>query len=194
VNSTWLQTGGSGFGEITTDDATIWRYDATYGAKGSKQGGHTGYLLTPARDLRGSQSVTLSFSHTHKYAGTPSEELTLWVTPDYKGSVAASSWQQLIIPTYGTNTNWTFVNVTIDVPLAMVGENTVFGFKYMSTATAYATWEVKNLTLVSECANIGTSWESPTAAPQPQKVIENDLLYIIMPDGSKYSATGIKVQ
>ena len=151
VNATWLQTGGSGLGEITTNDSTVWIYDAQYGAKASKQGGYTGYLMTPAKDLRGMKSVTLSFMHTHKFAGTPSNELTLWVTPDYKGSVEASQWQQLTIAPYAANTNWKFVSVSINVPVSKVGANTVFAFKYMSTASNYATWEIKNLTLIAEC-------------------------------------------
>ena len=160
VNDTWLQTGGSGLGEITTDNSGVWIYDAQYGAKASRQGGYTGYLMTPAKDLRGMKSVTLSFMHTHKFAGTPSNELTLWVTPDYKGSVEASQWQQLTIAPYAANTNWTFVSVSINVPVSKVGANTVFAFKYMSTASNYATWEIKNLTLIAQCE--GSTPPQPT--------------------------------
>ena len=160
VNATWLQTGGSGLGEMITNDSTVWFYDAQYGAKASKQGGYTGYLMTPAKDLRGMKSVTLSFMHTHKFAGTPSNELTLWVTPDYKGSVEASQWQQLTIAPYAANTNWTFVSVSINVPVSEVGANTVFAFKYMSTASNYSTWEIKNLTLIAECE--GSTPPQPT--------------------------------
>jgi hypothetical protein len=160
VNDTWLLTGGNSLGEITTNDSTVWIYDAQYGAKASKQGGYTGYLMTPAKDLRGMKSVTLSFMHTHKFAGTPSNELTLWVTPDYKGSVEASQWQQLTIAPYAANTNWTFVSVSINVPVSKVGANTVFAFKYMSTASNHATWEIKNLTLIAQCE--GSTPPQPT--------------------------------
>lgn len=152
VSGSWLQTGGSGLGEMTTDDASVWTYNSSYGAVGKKQGGYTAYLMTPAKNLNGMQTVTLAFNHAHRYASNPSDELTLWVTPDYKGSVAASQWQQLTISPYASNTNWTFVNVTINVPVSMVGANTVFAFKYKSTASAYATWEIKNLTLTAVCA------------------------------------------
>ena len=160
VNATWLQTGGGGLGEMTTDYSGVWFYDAQYGAKASKQGGYTGYLMTPAKDLRGMKSVTLSFMHTHKFAGTPSNELTLWVTPNYKGSVETSQWQQLTIAPYAANTNWTFVSVSINVPVSKVGANTVFAFKYMSTASNYATWEIQNLTLIAECE--GSTPPQPT--------------------------------
>ena len=140
-------------GEMTTDDATIWKYDAQYGSKATKQGGYTGHLMTPAKDLSDMETVTLTFQHAHRYAGTPSNELTLWVTANYLGSYAASQWQQLTISPYGSNTNWTFVDATVDVPVSMVGVNTVFAFQYTSTSSNYATWEIKNLTLTAECGN-----------------------------------------
>ena len=150
IQTTWLQTGGSGLGGMTTDNSEVWTYNSQYGAVGKKQGGATGWLLTPVQDLRGMKSVTLSFSHTHKYATNYANEMTLWVCSDYKGSVSSSTWQQLTISPYANN-DWTFVNVTINVPLDKVGKNTVFGFKYVSTSSNYATWEIKNLNLNAEC-------------------------------------------
>ena len=150
-NVTWLQTGGSDLGEMSTNNTEVWMYNPQYGAVGKKQGGGTGWLLTPSKNLLGMQSITLSFSHTHKFATVLDDELTLWVCADYQGSVEASSWQQLTISPYAANTNWTFVDVSIDVPLNMVGANTVFGFKYVSTSSGYATWEIKDLHLEAEC-------------------------------------------
>jgi hypothetical protein len=150
-DATWLQTGGSDLGEMSTNNTEVWMYNPQYGAVGKKQGGGTGWLLTPSKNLLGMQSITLSFSHTHKFATVLDDELTLWVCADYQGSVEASSWQQLTISPYAANTNWTFVDVSIDVPLNMVGANTVFGFKYVSTSSGYATWEIKDLHLEAEC-------------------------------------------
>lgn len=153
ISATWLQPGSGSLGEMTTDDATIWKYDAQYGSKATKQGGYTAHLMTPAKDLSDMETVTLTFQHAHRYAGTPSNELTLWVTANYLGSYAASQWQQLTISPYGSNTNWTFVDATVDVPVSMVGVNTVFAFQYTSTSSNYATWEIKNLTLTADCGN-----------------------------------------
>lgn len=152
VNVSYLQSGASDLGEMTTDESTVWSWNATYSyAMARKQGGFEGHLFTPALDLTGSNKVTLKFSHTHRYAGTPSEEFTLWVTDDYKGSYEASTWDQLTISPYGTNTNWTFVDVNIDVPVSYVGANTVFCFRYISTSSNYGTWEVKNINIASVC-------------------------------------------
>ena len=165
VNDTWLQTGGSGLGEITTDNSGVWKYEYQYGACAKANSGETGWLLTPAKDLRGMKSVNLSFLHVHKNAGTFTDDMTLWVCANYKGSVSASQWQQLTITPYSTNNNWVFVNVSIDVPLNMVGANTVFGFKYISS-NGSAKWEIKELNLNAECAKADeTTTTDVTATP-----------------------------
>ena len=159
VDATWLQTGGSGLGEITTDNSVVWKYEYQYGATAKANSGETGWLLTPAKDLRGMKSVNLSFLHVHKSAGIFTDEMTLWVCADYKGSVGASQWQQLTITPYSANNDWVYVNVSIDVPLDKVGANTVFGFKYTSSNYS-AKWEIKDLKLIAECE--GSTPPQPT--------------------------------
>lgn len=153
----------NGLGDVTTDDGSIWKWDASYScAKATKSGGVEGHLLTPVLNLAGADEVTIQFAHTHKYAGTPANELTLWVTDDYKDSYAASAWKQLTIDPYATNNDWKFVNVSINVPSSYVGAKTVFCFRYVSTASNYATWEIKNLQISSTCGGISAP---PVALP-----------------------------
>ena len=196
VQATWLQTGGSDLGEMTTDDATVWTYSAQYGAVGKKQGGATGWLLTPANNLSGMESVTLTFSHAHRYATNFADEMTLWVTPDYQGSVSASQWQQLTISPYAANTNWNFVDVTVNVPTSAVGDNTVFGFKYMSTTSGYATWEIKDVILNAQCNNTPTDIQnvSDSANNVARKVLINGQLFILRDDGTIFDARGVRVK
>lgn len=166
----------------------IWYWNSSGYAKASKSGGHTDYMLTPSLNMKDMSDVSISFQHTHKFAGTPSEELTLWVTPDFQGDVESSTWQQLTINPYAANTNWTFVDVSIDVPTEYVGPHTVFAFKYMSTASAYGTWEIKNLHLQATC-----SGEMPVEILQYEapayKEIRNGQLIIIR-SGVVYTITG----
>lgn len=196
VQAMWLQTGGTDLGEMTTDDATVWTYNSQYGAYGKKQGGATGWLLTPANNLSGMESVTLTFSHAHRYATNFADEMTLWVTPDYQGSVSASQWQQLTISPYAANTNWNFVDVTVNVPTSAVGDNTVFGFKYMSTASGYATWEIKNLTLNARCANTTVDVQTieDGSVETARKVLINGQLFILRNDGIIFDARGVRVK
>ena len=97
------------------------------------------WLVSPKIDLSAATMPGLQFSHTHKFAGTPAEELTLWVK-----EWGAAEWTQVTIPTYGTNNDWTFVTAAIDLS-AWAGKKVQIGFKYTSTTSAAATWEVKDV-------------------------------------------------
>ena len=97
------------------------------------------WLVSPKIDLSTATMPGLQFSHTHKFAGTPSEELTLWVK-----EYGAAEWTQVTIPTYGTNNDWTFVTAAVDLS-AWAGKKVQIGFKYTSTTSVAATWEVKDV-------------------------------------------------
>lgn len=75
------------------------------GAKASES-----WLISPTIDLNKATTATLTFDHAHKFAGTPSEELTLWIT-----ETNTEAWKQLAIDKYGTNNDYNFVTATIDL-------------------------------------------------------------------------------
>lgn len=165
VDETYAQTNLADFSPLTTDNVNVWGYDSRYGAKAMNRDGAVGYLITPSLDFTDAESVNISFKHAHKFAADPSSELTLYVSTDYNGDVSAATWTPLTIAPYASNTDWTFVSVSIDVPLTAVGQNTVFAFRYMSTATAYATWEVKDIHITSTCPSGPIVIESPVPVP-----------------------------
>ena len=188
-----------GMGDMTTEGESVWSWYSNGYAKGSKQGGYTGYLMTPAMSMKGMKSAEISFQHAHKFAGTPAEELTLWVTPDYQGDVAASEWHQLTISPYTDNNSWTWADVSIDVPVAYLGANTVFAFKYMSTDTKYATWEIKNLHITAECAGSTTdidqtSFPSGEGRGEASKLILLNGQIFILRGEKVYTVTGQEVR
>ena len=162
VSASWPISSAEDFARLTTE-GTVWSF-GSYGTKyyALASGGYNqeGWLLTPEFDLRGAQSITLSFSHAHKFAGTPSEELTLWMTSFYTGDVATSSWEQLTIPNYSNQSSWTFINNTVSVPVDKAGEQTVFAFCYRSTEMNHAQWEVNNISLTSVCKS-GSGGDKP---------------------------------
>ncbi len=196
IHDLWLVTGSNDFGEITTNNAEVWTWDSRYGAVGTKNGVLTGWLLTPQRDLTGKENITLSFSHVHRYAVDFESEMTLWVSADYQGSVDASTWHQLPISPYASNTSWTYVTVTIDVPEDKVGEHTVFGFKFTDDIVRnYAKWEIRNLHLDAQCSEVPTSIENTTqqSTDAVRKVIIDNKIYILR--GEKvYTVTGQEVK
>lgn len=150
----------------------VWKHDA-----GTPEGGNPYYymkasafinkaakaseswLISPEVDLSTATTATLTFDHTHKFAGTPSEELTLWVT-----ETSAENWQQLTIDKYGTNNDYTFVTPSIDLS-SYAGKTIKFAFKYVSTTDAAATWEIKNVKVVANGEGGGTV--DPEPEPEP---------------------------
>ena len=166
VNETYAQTGMSDFSPMTTDNDNVWSYDSRYGARAIRSGGAVGYLLTPSLDFTDAESVNITFKHAHKFAGNMTAELRLLVSTDYQGNVSTATWNSLTISPYATNTDWNFVTVSIDVPLTMVGANTVFAFRYESTETNYATWEVKDVEITGTCP-VGPIVEPESPVPVP---------------------------
>lgn len=168
----------TGQGSFTIDDkqlpdggSYVWKHDA-----GTTTGGNPYYymkassfiggakaseswLISPAVDLSQATTATLTFDHTHKFAGTPSNELTLWVT-----ETSAENWQQLTIDKYGTNNDYTFVTPSIDLS-SYAGKTIKFAFKYVSTTDAAATWEIKNVKVVANGEGGGTI--DPEPEPEP---------------------------
>ena len=108
------------------------------------------WLVSPEISLAGATMPAVSFEHCHKFAGTPSEELTLWISEN-----GGQDWAQLTIPAYGTNYDYIFVANTIDIT-SYAGKNIKIAFKYVATTTHAGTWEVHN---VKVAEGDGTSTE-----------------------------------
>lgn len=106
------------------------------------------WLISPAMNLKGKSGVTISFEHAINYAGTMSSEQELYISSGYSSGVPSSAtWEKLTISTYPAGNNWNFVSSgNIQVPSSMLDkENVRIAFKYSSTNTKAATWEVKKV-------------------------------------------------
>jgi hypothetical protein len=153
---TFLTTSGlNKFTSYNAGGSQIWGA-TTYGATMSGYVNFVNYanedwLFSPSIFLGGVSSANIVFSHANYFkagGNLPSVDFTLWITTDYVSGVPSSgTWEKLIIPTYTTATaSWTFYSSgTINIPSKYLGKNIRLGFKYLSTATAASTWEIKNL-------------------------------------------------
>lgn len=103
-----------------------------------------GWLISPAIDLSNTNGPELTFSHTGKYFGTITKEATLWVRTI--AGTDTASWTQLTIDKYPTNKDYNYVDAQIDLS-TYKGKVVQLGFKYISTKSAYGTWEIKTLTV-----------------------------------------------
>jgi len=159
-------------GKFTIDDKQlpegstyVWKYDEKYTCMkasafvgGAKKASES-WLVSPELSLADVKSAVLSFEHAHNYAGTASEELTLWIT-----ETSAENWKQLTIDKYGEQ--FKFVAVSVDLA-SYLGKTVKFAFKYVSTTSAAATWEVKNVKVVAN----GDGTVDPEPEPTPAGVI-----------------------
>ena len=145
----------SGQGDFTIHDLVlpeglsyIWQHAPSYSCmkasayvSGQNYAGES-WLVSPAIDLSGVSSAKLTFSQAVNYA-SPDGDLSMMISTNYNGDVATATWTELSLDQWPAGNNWTFVNSTADLT-AYVGQTVTIAFKYTSSSSASATWEVKN--------------------------------------------------
>lgn len=161
----YSETFATSIGEFTTDgeevaNTAVWQFASGYGMKASARVNNTNYaaeswLTSPWIDLSDAVAAAASFDHVQRYAGTPANELTFWVLTDETNA----TWSQETIPTYSSGSNWTFVNAGEISLNEYVGKKVKVGFKYVSSTTASATWEIKNFLVEAKKLPSGIAYD-----------------------------------
>ena len=144
----------------------IWSQSSSYGMKATayinkKNYASESYLVSPAITLK--EGSVLTFDHVQRFAGTASEELTLWIREN-----GATEWAaQLTIPTYSDGSDWKYVS-SGDIDLSAYNGKTIqLGFRYVSTETAAATWEIKNVKVTNaKAAEDAPELKDPSNTPE----------------------------
>jgi hypothetical protein len=102
------------------------------------------WLISPEVTIPAGANAVLAFDHVvNKFASVSDAKAnaTLWVR------TVGGSWTQVTIPTYSTNSDWTFVG-SGDISLSSYAGKTIqFGYKYTSSSTSAGSWEIKNVTV-----------------------------------------------
>lgn len=110
------------------------------------------WLISPPIDmsLTTIKHLNLSFDHAARYGGNYENNLTVWVSKDYNESdFNLDEWTKVSIPVYPSGENWSFVNSgAINLDDYLGEKNVRFAFRYTSTPSSHATWEVKNVVIV----------------------------------------------
>ncbi len=126
----------------------VWQWTSYNSSAYMKASGYVGgankaseaWLISPSVNLTKATAASLVFEHAYKFGVDKTKELTVWVTESGK-----NTWVQVTIPTYPTGSDWTFVssgNISLD---SYIGKSIQFAFKYTSSTSGAATWEVKNV-------------------------------------------------
>ena len=147
------ETFADGQGEFTINNVTepvagnsVWNHDAGYhymvasGRVGEVDYNSEGWLVSPVLELADAKTATLAFEHAFKFGS--SADLTLQVK-----EVGQTTWTAVAIPTYPTGSDWNFVS-SGDIDLSgYVNKSIQIAFKYTSTPSSSAKWEIKNIKL-----------------------------------------------
>lgn len=142
--------------KINVTGAQVWTLDTTFGNPGScaKMSGYAGgnianedWLISPSISLAGITTAVLSADTATKFAGNAIEIL---VSSNYvSGAPSTATWTPLtgtLSPSTG-NYVWTATG-GMNINSFAGSTNFRVAFKYTSTATAAATWEVDNVKIV----------------------------------------------
>jgi hypothetical protein len=108
------------------------------------------WLISPSMDFSDVTKANLSFDHAHRFGANPNVDLTLMVSTSYTGgTIDTTKWTSIAF-THSDQTTWTFLSSGLIALDAYAGkENVRFALRFKSSATASATWEVKNVLVES---------------------------------------------
>lgn len=133
---------------LTGDLTYVWSHAANYSCmKASAYKDQTNYeteswLVSPTIDLTGATAPKMTFSQAVNYA-SPEGVLAIMISTDYAGDVTTANWNEITLDQWPAGNNWTFVTSNADLT-SYVGQYVTIAFKYTSTSSTSATWEVKN--------------------------------------------------
>jgi hypothetical protein len=137
--------------------AQTWVIDSIHGVSGSpcaKISGYAGtsnvnedWLISPAMNFNDYNNEKLSFQSAYKYAGPA---LEAYISNDYDGAGDPNdfTWSPLTATWSAGNWVWTpsgSINIS-----GTNGQHVYVGFKYTSTATESATWELDDIIIMGD--------------------------------------------
>lgn len=154
----YSETFANGQGDFTIQDVLltgeltyVWAHDSQYacmkatahmGGAGGPDYESESWLVSPSISLGSVTAATLKFSQAVNYLA-PQGVLFVKISTNYNGDVTTADWTDLTLNQWPAGTGWAFVNSTADLT-SYAGQSVTIAFKYTSTNSASATWEVKN--------------------------------------------------
>ena len=147
------ETFANGQGEFTIQDVPlpggltyVWYHSANFSCMvASAYVGQAyaaeSWLVSPAIDLSNVSAATLKFDQAVNHASP--NGLSVMVSTNYAGEVLQCTWTELNLSQWPAGTNWAFITSTADLT-PYVGQTVTIAFKYTSSTSASATWEVKD--------------------------------------------------
>lgn len=107
------------------------------------------WLISPSISLTGLTGVTMSFTEAINFITTLNDLQVLISTNYTSGNPNAATWTELTGFTRSPGNSWTFVESGTVSLAAYEGQNIRIAFKYRSSDSAGATWEIGRVLLTS---------------------------------------------
>ncbi len=147
-----------GFTQFSVSGAELWHWatytPSTYAAMSGYSGGvnnaNEDWLISPSLDFTSFSSIILKFSSAMKFATIADNSLKFFISSDYtSGDPTTATWTEFTVANLPAGINWTFVpSGDIDLSATGVtGSNVHIAFKYTSTASVSASWELTNIVI-----------------------------------------------
>lgn len=147
-----------------------WGYNSLYGAVCSGYANGQSYqnedwLISPVMNLSQMNNVQLNFSHTRGNAevmnvGVNQGWYKAYATSQYTGDPATTNWIELEGLNQYIPEAWQFVSSgSLTIPAAAQSSNSRIAFRYISSSSVSAMWEIKNIKVTGfpEGTNPGTN-------------------------------------
>lgn len=127
--------------------SAVWAQTSNYGMKATAYVSGQRYetdswLVSPALTI--SNAATMTFSQAQRYAASGCTDLHVMVSSKYTGgTINPNDWTEVTPNSWPDGTNWNYIESTATIP---AGTKYV-AFRYTSTTTTAATWEIKTVSI-----------------------------------------------
>jgi len=140
--------------DFTTESITgdeVWGEGSYGGAEYALISGYDGaafsnedWLISPEIDLDGNINAAIQINQAVNYASDLSL-LEVYITKDFDGTVAGSTWEEIDFQTIPAGNSWDFVlSEEYDIS-DYDGETINIAFRYQSTTSEAASWEINDV-------------------------------------------------
>ena len=174
------------FTAVSVSGEQAWRIDDSKYKNGAKMSGHVSgvrtpnedWLISPALDFTGSEAPELIISHAINFGSDMATEQQVLISDNYTdGNPSTATWTPLTV-TYPAGNNWDYVDSKTDLKAYVGKKNIHIAFKYVSTDTSAATWEIAKME-VKEATGTKPGTEPGTEEPgtEPEQPTTSNLLF-----------------
>ncbi len=155
------QASFNSFTPVSVVGTQSWYFNSSYGAlcsgyAGAQNHENEDWFISPAMNLALTNNTKLTFSHSRGSTpfinvGVAEGWYKVFATANYSGDPATTAWIELTGVNQAIPTGWQYVSSgDLIIPEAAKSANSRIAFRYQSSATQSATWEIKNVRVTAD--------------------------------------------